>query len=89
MDVKSLNCWEFKGCGREPGGKNVALYGVCVAATETSLDGTHNGRNCGRCCWVVASSYCPFVGADPVVKKCRKCDFYHLVKASSKLLVMA
>jgi len=26
-----LNCWEFKKCGRQPGGPKVAELGVCPA----------------------------------------------------------
>ncbi len=58
MSEKPLNCWEFKKCGREPGGKNESELGQCPAATERSLDGIHRGDNAGRACWVIAGTYC-------------------------------
>lgn len=33
------NCWEFKKCGREPGGAKASELGVCPAATDASSDG--------------------------------------------------
>ncbi|MHA2010164.1 MAG: two-CW domain-containing protein [Promethearchaeota archaeon] len=51
-----MNCWEFKKCGREPGGAKVAELGVCPASLETKLDGVHGGKNAGRACWVVAGT---------------------------------
>ena len=53
-----LNCWEFKKCGREPGGVHVRELGVCPAATEGRLDAVHGGRKAGRACWVVAGTLC-------------------------------
>ncbi|GBD98556.1 hypothetical protein BMS3Abin07_00576 [bacterium BMS3Abin07] len=52
------NCWEFKGCGREPGGKNAEGLGVCPAATYERLDGIHRGKNGGRVCWIIAGTMC-------------------------------
>ncbi|MCI5125617.1 MAG: hypothetical protein D3925_14370 [Candidatus Electrothrix sp. AR5] len=57
MKEKSLKCWELNECGREPGGKNVILYGVCPAAIDETINGIHNGKNGGRCSWVVASKF--------------------------------
>jgi len=48
---RKLNCWDFKKCGREPDGENIAECGVCPAATE-------GGDNGGRACWVVAGTSC-------------------------------
>jgi hypothetical protein len=89
MEEKKLNCWEFKGCGREPGGEKVSLYGICTAAIDEGADGIHNGKNGGRCCWVVATTdsaegtlgcyFGEFI-------KCRECDFYKIVKADTELL---
>ncbi len=91
MKEKDLNCWEFKRCGREPGGENVILYGVCPAATDERADGIHNGKNGGRCCWVMASKNrlkgtfgCCSGGLD----ECRECDFYKMVKRDTELLVL-
>ena len=41
------NCWEFKNCGRQPGGSNVNDLGLCPAATDTSSDGLNRGKNGG------------------------------------------
>ncbi len=81
------NCWEFKQCGREPGGKNVLALGVCPAAIDIRLDGTHGGKNAGRACWVLAGTLC---GGKPQgtyankYKNCHLCDFYQAVRADEK-----
>lgn len=76
------NCWEYKKCGREPGGKETDSLGVCPAATESRLDGVHGGRNAGRACWVVAGTLCGGNVQGTFAKKyssCEKCDFYRTV----------
>ena len=92
METGSLNCWEFKECGRDPGGKNVTLYGVCPAAVDERADGIHGGKNGGRCCWVVASTYQEAEGAFGCwaggFNKCRECDFYKAVKKDTDLFVI-
>ncbi len=50
---EKLNCWEWKQCGREPGGVNVASLGICPASTEMKMNGVHGGKNGGRTCWIV------------------------------------
>lgn len=50
------NCWEVMECGREPGGANVEISGVCSAAMSKSYDGSNLGMAAGRCCWQVAGS---------------------------------
>lgn len=77
------NCWEFKKCGREPGGSKVATLGVCPATTEKRLTGCHGGENGGRACWIVGETLCGGevqgnFGAK--AKACFTCDFYKLVK---------
>ena len=52
------NCWEFKVCGREPGGSKVNEFGVCPAAIDKKVNGIHDGINGGRCCWAVAGTLC-------------------------------
>ena len=47
-DEIKQNCWVFKGCGREPGGGNIADCGVCPASVEEKLDGIYGGL-LGRC----------------------------------------
>ena len=76
------NCWEFKKCGREPGGAKAQELGVCVAATELKADGVHSGRNAGRACWAVAGTLCGGrVQGTHAAKmdNCLKCEFYGVV----------
>ncbi len=80
---KPLNCWEFKECGREPGGVNAAAE-ACPAATEKSLDGIHRGDNAGRCCWTVAGTFCRgrIQGESAgKIDSCENCDFFRQVVA--------
>lgn len=77
------NCWEFKKCGREPGGSNVIDLGVCPATVEERLDGTHGGKNAGRACWVVAGTFCKGEVQGTFAlkyKDCERCDFYQAVR---------
>ena len=77
------NCWEFKGCGREPGGAKVAELGVCPASTEGRLEGVHDGKNAGRACWIVAGTLCKGEVQGMFAKKfynCMKCEFYQKVQ---------
>lgn len=81
--MKKLNCWEYKKCGREPGGANIDL-GVCPSSVEKKLHGTHGGTNAGRACWVVAGTMCGGNVQGTFAKKCRNCehcDFYKKVIA--------
>ncbi len=81
--MQSKNCWEFKNCGREPGGASTATLGVCPAAVENRLDGAHHGQNAGRACWVVAGTLCRGEVQGTFAKKfdsCKDCDFYHSVR---------
>ncbi len=83
MDAKRLNCWEFKKCGRQPGGPKVAELGICPAAENTDLDGAHGGKNAGRACWVVAGSLCGGKIQGTYAKKllnCWRCEFMNKVK---------
>ncbi len=78
------NCWEFKKCERQPGGRHSYDLGVCPAATIENLDGTHEGTNGGRACWVVAGTLCGGEVQGTYAKKsanCRTCDFYKTVQA--------
>jgi hypothetical protein len=81
--LRKLNCWEWKRCGRQPGGEYTSEFGVCPAATESRLDGAHGGANGGRACWVVAGTLCRgFVEGDYAKKlpSCLVCDFYGTVR---------
>ena len=82
MIMKKLNCWEFKKCGREPGGENVEELGVCKAALEEKWDGTNDGKNGGRICWLITGTACEEDierGIGTRIKVCSNCDFYKLV----------
>ncbi|MHB8835462.1 MAG: two-CW domain-containing protein [Candidatus Methylomirabilia bacterium] len=81
------NCWEFKKCGRQPQGSHVHDLGVCPAALEEALDGTHDGTNAGRACWVVAGTLCGGVVQGTFGVKyssCEQCDFYQHVRTKQK-----
>ncbi len=56
--MDKINCWEYKKCGREPGGARADELGVCIAATETRTDGVNGGKNGGRVCWAVTGTLC-------------------------------
>jgi len=78
-----LNCWEFKKCGRQPGGEKVEDLGVCPATIAKELDQAHDGKNAGRACWVVAGSLCGGKIQGTYAKKllnCWRCEFMNMVK---------
>lgn len=81
--MAKLNCWEFKKCGREPGGVNNKEMGVCPATTEASCTGHNGGKNAGRMCWAVAGTFCGGQVQGAFAKKtasCMSCDFFKAVK---------
>jgi hypothetical protein len=85
--VRKQNCWEFKKCGREPGGAKVPELGACRAATDTIADGLNGGKNGGRICWAVAGSYSNLDIPDSTecihaVERfsCINCEFFALVE---------
>ncbi len=80
--VELQNCWEFIGCGREPGGENVDEMGVCPAAVFEPADGFCGGKNAGRGCVYVTGTFCGgyIQGTHKDKKKnCVECDFYHML----------
>lgn len=84
--MMKTNCWQHKKCGREPGGAKVQEFGVCPASTVTSVNGIHEGTNGGRCCWVVAGTFCGGKVQGTFSAKlanCMDCDFYKLVVRES------
>ena len=81
--MKKKNCWEFKKCGRELGGRNANSLSVCPAATNVLLDGVHGGTNAGRSCWVIAGTMCDGDVQGTFAQKirnCGSCDFYLSIK---------
>jgi hypothetical protein len=82
-----LNCWEFKKCGREPGGKNLSVFGVCSVPVTIGFDNVNNGKNGGRSCWIIRESACEEVMRKCCVqeiRECRQCDFYRFVNETEK-----
>ena len=80
--MAKLNCWEFMKCGREIGGKKVDKLGVCPVATEKRATGIHGGVCGGRCCWVIAGTFCGEKVQGTFAEKfedCTKCPFYQFV----------
>lgn len=78
----AANCWEFKQCGRQPGGARLAELGVCPAATEKRADQVNRGKNGGRCCWIIAGTLCKGEKQASFATKignCMHCDFYQQV----------
>lgn len=86
--MAKLNCWEFKKCGREPGGDKVTELGICPATIEERTEGVHEGRYAGRSCWVVAGTFCEGKIQGTSASKidtCMNCDFYKLILDEEKL----
>ncbi len=76
------NCWEFKKCGREPGGRRNGPSGTCPAATDERLDGVHSGKNAGRTCWALSNTLCENNAQTDFAqrfKDCHACDFFKAV----------
>jgi hypothetical protein len=77
-----LNCWEFKKCGREPGGRNEHKLGVCPAAEWDKRDSINGGKRGGRICWALVGTLCggrvQGVFAEKIAT-CLDCEFYHYV----------
>ncbi len=81
--TKKQNCWEFKKCGREPGGEKVKELGICPAATDTGCDTLNDGKNAGRICWALAGTFCGGKVQGSFAQKqvsCMSCEFYKKVK---------
>ena len=77
------NCWEFKNCGRTPGGAKAGELGVCPAATLTEFEGVNGGKCAGRFCWKVSGTYCKGEVQGSFASKyanCVLCDFFTAVK---------
>ena len=76
--MKRLNCWEFKDCGKEPGGFRVYEQGVCPAAKEEKYHRINKGKNGGRFCWAVSGTFCKGEPKGSYAQKlfdCINCDF--------------
>ncbi len=80
--MTKMNCWEYKKCGRQPGGERIIEFGVCPASTEKRVHGIHGGVNGGRCCYVIAGTFCEGKAQGVYAQKlarCGDCDFFRLL----------
>lgn len=78
------NCWEFKKCGREPGGIKNQELGVCEAAAQAKVNGVNDGKNGGRACWAITGTLCGGKVQGTFATKlanCMACEFYKLVQS--------
>lgn len=86
--MEKQNCWEFKKCGREPGGSKVVELGVCPATVDTFCDRLNDGKNAGRICWAVTGTFCGGQVQGTFAQKqisCLACDFFVKVKEEEGL----
>lgn len=78
-----VNCWEAKGCGRQPGGEKVNEHGICPAAVEVKANGINGGINGGRSCWAIQKTLCGDQVQGTFTQKlngCMQCEFYSSVR---------
>jgi nucleotide-binding universal stress UspA family protein len=83
MKTERMNCWEYKKCGREPGGSMTGEMGVCPAASDDSFHNVNRGENAGRICWPVAGTFCGGEVQGSFTEKeksCAECDFFKCVQ---------
>ena len=76
------NCWDFKKCGRQPGGAKAVELGICPAAKAEVVD-LNSGRRGGRVCWAIAGTLCGGKIQGTFAQKaanCILCEFYLLVR---------
>lgn len=72
-----MDCWEFKRCGREAGGRRSKQLGVCPAYT----------RGAGEACWLVVGTFCRDKVQGLFAEKsgnCELCDFYQSFDAAHR-----
>ncbi|MFC2122276.1 two-CW domain-containing protein [Bacteroidota bacterium] len=72
------NCWEIMKCDCQPGGKNEAELGVCLAALPNEFDNINQGKYGGRFCRAVAGTVCggEVQGTYAMkLKECLDCEF--------------
>ncbi|MEW5994447.1 MAG: two-CW domain-containing protein [Candidatus Zixiibacteriota bacterium] len=78
--VRKLNCWEFKNCGREPGGLMAEVLGPCPVPAAMEFDGSNGGIGAGRVCWLVNGGNCKNGSVRwRRTQSCLECEFYHRV----------
>ena len=80
--MSKINCWEFRKCGRAPGGERAKEFGICTATSEARMNGLNGGTNGGRSCWVVAGTFCFGEVQGTFARKlddCMECEFFWVV----------
>lgn len=80
--MSCLNCWEFKRCGRQPGGRRTAKFGSCPVPTDVRLNACNHGNHGGRACWYLVGTQCGGKVQGTFAEKlgdCVLCDFYAMV----------
>jgi hypothetical protein len=85
--MTKVNCWDYKKCGREPGGSKAGELGVCPAAVEVRTDGVNSGKNGGRACWAISGTLCggKIQGTHAMKEgNCLNCDFYQIVQKEER-----
>ena len=78
-----MNCWDFRKCGREPGGERAQEHGVCPTALFEAADGYLGGRMGGKACAFLIGTFCCNLvpGTEPGrLKDCPACDFFNHLK---------
>ena len=83
MAKPKMNCWQYKKCGREPGGSMADKEGICPAAAGTAFNTFNHGVNAGRSCWLVAGTFCDQQIMGTFAEKidtCKNCSFYKKVQ---------
>lgn len=63
-----MNCWEFKKCGRQPGGAKSKEFGVCPVVPD-------HGRHCARMTGTLCGGKVQVAFASKLTN-CMQCDFY-------------
>lgn len=77
--MKKICCWEFKNCGREPGGRNADEYGVCPVTVDETLEGCCGPDEACTPCWSEVGTLCGGEIQGLYAKKlgnCLKCDYF-------------
>jgi hypothetical protein len=88
--MSKLNCWEYTGCERGPGGSKVSELGVCPAGTAVWADGVHGGHAGGRSCWAIVGTLCDGEVQHSYASKlhrCVGCSFYERVHEEEDFLL--
>ena len=81
--MAKTNCWDFKKCGREPGGPKVTEFGICPVATAQEFKNINEGFCGGRFCWNVHGTLCDAKvsgDAEARITNCLLCDFFQAVR---------